>query len=458
MRLRIRRLFYLLIEGLLIFGSVLGAVWARFAFDPENVFDYQHLYYKALVIAAVCQICFYYNDLYNSIVRPNWRVWRLKFIQALSIISLILAFIYYIFPSLIIGRGIFVITMVVMPITVLGWRFVYERISRMGPFKERILIVGTGALARRIGTEVLAHHGTEYEIAGFVDQDQDRVGESVVNPKVIGYLDQLVDLVRVERISKVVVAMPDRRGKLPITALLECKFSGAQVDDGVSFFEHLVGKILVDDLRPSWFVFSSGFKQPKLVILAKRALDILTSAVLLVLTLPLMAVVAILIRMESPGAALFRQKRVGEGGRIFTIYKFRSMRLDAEKTSGPVWAERNDPRVTRVGRFLRKSRLDELPQLMNVFRGHMSFVGPRPERQHFVTSLRKQIPYYDLRHSVKPGVTGWAQIKYPYGATTEDALEKLQYDLFYVKHLSLLLDAMIILETIKVVLIGRGAR
>jgi sugar transferase (PEP-CTERM system associated) len=348
--------------------------------------------------------------------------------------------------------------MILMPAIVIGWRVAYERLSRIGPFKERIVVVGTGALARRVVKEVLDHHATEYDILGFVEQDTARVGESVVNPRVIGDVDLLETLARRQRVDKVIVALPDRRGKLPVTELLQCKYYGTQVDDGVNFYEQLVGKILVESLRPSWFIFSSGFKQPKAVLLAKRALDIIGALALLAATFPLFLLVAPVIRLESPGPAFFRQKRVGERGRVFTLLKFRSMNLNAETETGPVWAQKNDPRVTRLGRFMRKTRIDELPQLINVLRGDMSFVGPRPERPYFVSKLKRQIPFYALRHSLKPGITGWAQIRYPYGATVEDALEKLQYDLFYIKHLSLWLDVMIVLETIKVVLIGRGAR
>ncbi len=453
-----RKFFYAFFEGGIIFSAVLLAAGIRFRFDPEMVSYYNLLIYKTLVMAVVCEIGFYYTNLYDVRISQNLGGWFAKYVQSLAVISLLLFAVYFLFPWLIIGRGIFLITMVLMTFALPLWRYGFERVLQIGPFKESVLIVGSGLLAKRIGRELIDHHPGEFEIVGFIDENRDRVGETVINPKVIGHVDSLADIARAQRVTRVIVAMPDGRGKLPVTPLLQCKFNGIDVEDGVTFYEGLMGKILVDHLKPSWFIFSSGFKQPRLVMVAKRGFDIVVSFAALLVCVPLFGLVALAVRLESPGPALFRQKRVGAGGRIFTLLKFRSMGANAERETGPVWALQGDQRVTRLGRWLRKCRVDEIPQLINVLRGDMSFVGPRPERPYFVAKLKKVIPFYGLRHSVRPGITGWAQIKYPYGATVEDASEKLQFDLFYIKNLSLWLDLVILLQTIKVVLIGKGAR
>ncbi len=454
----IRRVSFFFVENLLIFSCVLIAVALRFFFDKRDILTYDLIFYKAFLIAFICQLSFYYNDLYAIRLANQPREWSIKFIQSLATAAILLALVYYLFPSLIIGRGIFLITLALLPLAVIGWRLSYDRLSRMGPLRDRVVIIGSGPLARKIGSEILNHHRASYEIIGFVDEDPKKIGESVVNPRVIGDYAALSSIASQHQIDQVIVALPDRRGKLPVDSLLECKFQGTQIHDGVNFYERLVGKIVVEDLKPSWFIFSSGFNQFRLTRITKRFLDIAIASLALLASLPLFLIVAILVRISSPGPVFFRQERVGENDNVFTLLKFRSMRLDAEAETGPVWARHRDDRTTAVGRFLRKSRMDELPQLINVLKGDMSFVGPRPERPFFVEQLHKEIPYYSLRHTVKPGITGWAQINYSYGATREDALEKLQYDLFYIKHLSLWLDLVISFETIKVVLLGRGSR
>ena len=279
-----------------------------------------------------------------------------------------------------------------------------------------------------------------------------------MNTKVIGSYDQLLEIVRRERIDQIVIAMPDRRGKLPVEALLTCKMQGVHVEDGTTFYEKISGKIMLETLRPSWMIFSSGFSISPLLQLLKRLGDILLAGLGLVVAAPLLPVIAMLIKIESRGPVLFTQERVGQNGQLFILIKFRSMYIDAEEATGPVYADANDPRITGVGRWLRCMRLDEVPQLLNVLRGEMSFVGPRPERPFFVQQYTKEIPYYAQRLSVKPGITGWAQVNYPYGATPEDAVEKLRLDLYYIKNMSLLLDLFIVLQTAKIAVLGQGAR
>jgi sugar transferase (PEP-CTERM system associated) len=279
-----------------------------------------------------------------------------------------------------------------------------------------------------------------------------------VNTKVIGSYEQLVDLVERERIDQIIVALSERRGKLPHEALLTCKLRGVEVIDGTTFYEQMSGKILLENLRPSWIIFSSGFTVSSLTRRLKRLSDLFLSITGLLLAAPLMAGIAILIRCDSWGPAFFMQERVGENKKAFMLFKFRSMFVDAEDTSGPVFAQADDARVTRLGRLLRATRLDELPQLFNVLKGDMSFVGPRPERPFFVEQFEKEIPFYAQRLCVKPGLTGWAQVNYPYGATRADAEEKLRLDLYYIKHMSLSLDLLIVLKTVKIAILGQGAR
>jgi sugar transferase (PEP-CTERM system associated) len=293
---------------------------------------------------------------------------------------------------------------------------------------------------------------------GFIDPDPRRVGEPVLNPGIVGTIEDIPAIVRAQSVDRVVVSLADARGKLPMDKLLEMKLDGVTFEHLASVYEEYTGKIAVENLRPSWLIFSTGFRKSRFLSVTKRVIDIVASAIGLVLSLPLMAATVLAVRLTSRGPALYHQTRVGQHGRVFMLHKFRSMRADAEASTGAVWAVAEDARVTPVGRFLRRTRLDELPQLWNVLLGDMSLVGPRPERPEFVKSLTAEIPFYGQRHVIRPGLTGWAQVRYSYGATVEDAMEKLQYDLFYIKNLSIALDLFVILKTIKTVLMRRGGR
>jgi sugar transferase (PEP-CTERM system associated) len=292
------------------------------------------------------------------------------------------------------------------------------------------------------------------EIVGFVTGTPSQAPGAAI--KVLGEVSDIPTIVRTHHVDRVVVSLADARGTLPMERLLEMKLSGVTFDHLASVYERYTGKIAVENLRPSWLIFSAGFRTTRRVLAIKRTLDIAVSLTAFIVSLPVMAIVAIAVRMSSPGPVLYHQRRVGERGRVFTLHKFRSMGIDAEAGSGAVWSQNGDTRVTRVGRFLRRMRLDELPQLWNVMRGDMSLVGPRPERPEFIEQLTQQIPYYGQRHIVKPGLTGWAQVRYAYGSSVEDAMEKLQYDLFYIKHMSLGMDLLIALSTVKTVLSRRG--
>ena len=278
-----------------------------------------------------------------------------------------------------------------------------------------------------------------------------------MNPAIVGTPADIDRLIAQHHIDRIVVGLSDRRGKLPVEELLRAKMAGIRVEDATTTYERVTGKILIDDLRPSWLIFSDGFRVSRATRLMKRTIDLALSLLLAIVTLPLMLITALLVMLEDGAPVFYRQERVGENGRTFVLSKFRSMRKDAEKTGQPVWAKDGDDRITRVGGFIRKTRLDELPQLWNVVSGDMSFVGPRPERPFFVEQLSHDIPFYQQRHAVKPGITGWAQVKYRYGSSREDAMEKLRYDLYYIKHLSVFFDLTIVFDTVKVVLFRKGA-
>jgi len=345
-----------------------------------------------------------------------------------------------------------------VPLAVAIWRWVSLRFSMLNVARERLLIVGTGETARQVARSITLHHGSEYAVIGFADEDIARVGQVVaMGARIQTDYNSLVTF-SPGRTDRIVVALDEKRGKFPVRQLMTLRLRGVEIEEATTFFERVSGKIAVETMLPSWLIFSDGFKTSALKSSLKRAADLLLSSVLLALALPLMALTALLVKCDSPGPMLYRQKRLGRNGHEFELLKFRSMRNDAEAESGPCWAAINDARVTRLGRILRKLRIDELPQLFNVLRGEMSFVGPRPEREHFVKRLVESIPYYQLRMTVRPGLTGWAQVQFPYGASDEDALEKLKYDLYYIKNNNLFLDLWIVLKTVRVVLVGTGAR
>jgi sugar transferase (PEP-CTERM system associated) len=445
-------------ETVLIVAAVCIGAWIRLGAEAWDLLFVHGDIGKALLIAFVSQVCLYYADLYELRVVSDRRELFTGVVQALSATSFLLAAIYFWFPSLIIGRGVFVASSALVLLAVSGWRFAFEWLTRRVAPRERLLLVGTGPAAVTLAKELFQRRQElGVEIVGFVDPDPARVGAPVINPGVIGTIDDIPSIVRSRNVDRVVVSLADARGKLPMDKLLEMKLDGVTFDHLASVYEELTGKIAVENLRPSWLIFSSGFRKTRLVRAAKRLMDVLAALFGLVVAAPVMAIVALAVKLSSPGPAVYQQQRVGLQNRNFTVYKFRSMRQDAESGTGAVWARRNDNRVTTVGRVLRRTRLDELPQLWNVLIGDMSLVGPRPERPEFVKQLTEVIPFYGQRHAIRPGLTGWAQVRYAYGASVEDSMEKLQYDLFYAKNLSIPLDLFIIFSTIKTVLFRSGS-
>lgn len=444
-------------ESAVIVAAVGVAAYIRLGSDAARYFERDHLLLKGLLIAAVCQVCLYYNDLYDLRAVGDRTELIIRILNALGVAVLVLGLIYYWFPDMVIGRGVAMIAAVLIIVLVVGWRVCFDWFSRrVGP-RERLLLIGTNAAAVSLARELLERKDLGIEIVGFIDPDPAKVGLPLLNPGIVGTLEDIPEVARTRAVDRVVVSLADARGKLPMDKLLEMKLRGVSFDHLASVYEEYTGKIAVENLRPSWLIFSSGFRKSRWLIGAKRAFDFVVASLAMLLLWPVMGMVALLVRWSSPGPAVYSQQRVGKDGRVFTIHKFRSMRHDAERQTGAVWSSKGDARITPVGGFLRRTRLDELPQLWNILKGDMSFVGPRPERPEFVQGLTEQIPFYGQRHVVKPGLTGWAQVRYSYGASVEDALEKLQYDLFYIKHMSITFDLFVILSTVKTVILRKGA-
>lgn len=427
--------------------------------DQRSLLSTQEgLLFHLLLVVVVVQTCLYYSDLYGARLRNDWLDLPLELMRALFIAGLTLSVTHYFFPAYLLEPRIILAQVVFSLLGLVVWRTSYQLLMNQGGLAENIVIFGRGELATDLARRATSCASGQYRILGFIGED------GVVAETQVRHADPLSSLDSIaascgRRVDSVVVALDDQRGKLPTEALLRLRTQGIRVEEAATFYERVSGQLAIRFLRPSWLIFSDGFRQPRSLRRSKRLGELLLSSGALLLALPALFISAVLIWLDDGWPVLYKQERVGEGGREFQLYKLRTMRRDAEQHTGPVWAAKDgDSRVTRVGRFLRKTRLDELPQLFNVIRGEMSLVGPRPERPFFVARLRKLIPYYDQRHSLKPGITGWAQIKHSYSSTVEEAREKLQYDLYYVKNVSLLLDLGIILDTIKVMFSHRGAR
>jgi lipopolysaccharide/colanic/teichoic acid biosynthesis glycosyltransferase len=472
---------------------------------------------SSLMVALLAQLTLAFNELYDFRISSSRFERMARFLTSSSsavllvIIALAATRSWKIervleFPPLPFLQAVVLVTSALFAafLLVFLWRHLFHSVLRRSSLRERLMILGSGRTAKRVIDELQSRQDTGFELTALLarrnDQGERRRGErrtdvaATGNPwfeasqtasgggealfedltetKLLlapapgaaleesalaaGRREPLPELARRLGIDLIVVAFEERRGTLPTNELLRCRLAGVVVEEAEVFFERLTGKIPAEAMRPSYLIFNHGFDMHPLAAMAKRTVDFVLALVGLLVTWPVMLVVAFLVRQESPGPVLFRQERTGQRGEPFTLLKFRSMRTDAEKYSGPVWASEDDPRVTRIGKLLRKTRLDELPQLFNVLTGSMSLVGPRPERPHFVNELSEKLPYYLLRHTVKPGLTGWAQINYPYGNTVEDALQKLQYDLFYIKYQSLLFDLSILFHTVKTVILRKG--
>jgi len=449
----------LLAEAALVYGAIIAAVYIRVGVDGASfeLID-KYGYWKAGIATFFCLAAFYLFDLYDFVVMHDRRELVLRLVQALGLAWIALAFAFYAFPALMLGRSI---ALIALPLALglgVAWRVSIHWFLGHPGIGERILIVGSGEHAVEVAREVLNRPDAGFRIVGFVGTNSELLGKSLINPRVIGLTEHLESIVKREGIDRIVVAMGERRGQLPTDRLLQLSLAGnVSIEEGATFYERVSGRVSLNMIRPSLLIFSGRGRQAKLTTISRNTVHWLVALIGFLLCVPIMIVTALLIKVDSRGPVFYKQERVGKNGRRFVLMKFRSMKVDAEK-SGPVWASKSDDRTTRVGRIIRKVRIDEIPQFLNILKGEMSFVGPRPERPHFVAQLAEEIPYYEQRHLIAPGLTGWAQIKYPYGASIEDARQKLQYDLFYIKNYSLILDAIIMFETIKIILFGRGAQ
>jgi sugar transferase (PEP-CTERM system associated) len=450
----VRKIFFFLGEGFLIFSTFLF-VYIGFSGWQIFLIDLVQDIIRAATVTIVFQLSLYFFDLYDLRKPGSTTDTAIRMMQSFGVGCIVLGLMYYIFPSLIISSKIFWFCYIIICASLLTWRSLYYLVLERKLFSHEIVVIGTGETAEKIYREIQADKDSGFSLLAFIAS-----AESCFTPTSIPVLPDLNTLETrnlSHRVERIVVALDDRRGTMPITDLLHFKLQKAIIEDGISFYEGLTGKILIEKVNPAWLIFSQGFDSGKITLFTKRCIDVVLAIAGLLISLPLSAITALLIKLESPGPIFYKQERVCERGNTFEVIKFRSMRNDAEK-NGAVWACQNDSRVTKVGNFIRKVRIDEIPQMLNVLKGEMSFVGPRPERPIFVEQLTKVIPYYALRHSAKPGITGWAQICYPYGASEEDALRKLEYDLYYIKNQSIFMDLLIIFRTIKTVLFQIGSR
>lgn len=453
-------------EICLISLAFLAATVARLGIGPTTLMlNYQHGSLKILVVSVVIITCMYYFDFYDSSILGNRREALIRLAQVLGTVYVVLALLYYLYPPLELGRGILVVGLVFVAMLLFLWRRLFVMVNSVTDFADRAVILGEGSLADHLQHECESRPEFGVRVVGRVlpvgnanNYANDSRSESSGDLFGIDTEEILPRAIKMFRANRIVVAMDERRGKLPVELLLSMKCRGMHVQDGVEVYETITGKVPIECIRLASLLFSPGCYASRFHLFYKRFASILVSSTGLLVSLPLLPFIVLVIKFTSPGPVLYRQRRVGRDGSVFHCLKFRTMRADAEADIGPTWAKDDDPRITPVGKFLRQTRLDEIPQLWNVLRGEMSLVGPRPERPEFVSWLSREIPYYHLRHSIRPGITGWAQIRFKYGNTVEDAKEKLRYDLYYIKNMSVGLDLLIFLSTIKVILLGSGAK
>jgi len=423
--------------------------WWSFITLPENLARFG-------LVVVICGLALYYCDVYDLRASNRREVLFVSLMQALGLACVILAILYYIQPALAVGRSVAVLATPLILVLILGWRMLLESLASLSN-KERLLIMGTSASGIALAKEICSRTDLNFKVVGFLDEKGENIGKSLVNPGIVGGAADVETIANREKIGRIVLSLAERRGTMPVRELLRLRMAGIPVEDAHTLYERITGRILLERLSPSWLILSDGFRKSAFLLTTKRLMDVIISLIALAFAMPVLLVTALAIFLEDGRPILFRQRRVGLNGQEFTMVKFRSMHKDADK-NGAKWAADGDSRITRVGKFIRRFRIDEIPQFWNVLRGEMSLVGPRPEQPYFCALLEDKIPYFGLRHTLRPGITGWAQIKYQYGATIEEAKNKLELDLFYIKHLSIMLDLAVIFETAKVMLVGRGAK
>lgn len=448
----VRVLVLLLGEALIVgFSFVLATLW-----NVESMLQFNNAlfidggYLRILGLTGVVLLLSHGFDLYDTShigVRLD-QAFRILFV--LGTVAIVLGIVVRFVPGFLPGNNSAVVGVLILTVALFCWRSAYSWLVCLPFFCERVYILGTGDRAFRL-VKGLRRPGVGIEVVGWTGNIEGELSREKV-------ASDLVGLAKEKGVHRVIVAMPDRRGTIPVEALLELRMGGVKIEEATDWLEKISGRIEVEHLYPSWFIFAEGFRLTTVKRIMRRIMNFTAALIGLVFALPLLPFIALAVKLGSKGPVLYRQQRVGRGGEVFHCYKFRTMRQDAEADTGATWATDDDPRITRVGKILRSSRLDEIPQLWCVLKGDMHFVGPRPERPEFVEWLSREIPYYGMRHIVRPGITGWAQVSYKYGNTLDDAREKLQYDLFYIKNASLGLDLLIFFQTIKIVLLGRGAK
>jgi sugar transferase (PEP-CTERM system associated) len=446
-----RTVILILCEALLVGGSFVLASIIVLGADAFSVLGHDHGILKITALTVCTILASYYFDLYEpQHVSARWEIY-FRLLLVMGCLAFALSAIVYMFPGAAIARFVFLLGLILVVAALIAWRSAFEWISGHAVFQERVYVLGEGERASSIIETIREHREAGMVVVGWdapaLDKDERRKT----------FASAVERMASETSIDRIVIALDERRGELPVDGLLSMRFRGVTIEEVGSVLERLTGKLQLDGLRPSDLLFCEGFRMKPSQQVLLRVASTVVAAIGLILFLPLFPFVVLMVRLSSPGPVFFRQERVGLNGKIFNVYKFRTMVVDAE-AQGAQWAKKNDPRVTRVGQFMRKTRLDEVPQLWNVLRGDMSFVGPRPERPEFVSWLATELPFYEVRNMIRPGLTGWAQIRYGYGATLEESREKLAYDLYYVKHQTLGLDLLIMFETIKTIIRRRGAQ
>jgi sugar transferase (PEP-CTERM system associated) len=447
-----RTVVLILCEAMIVGGSFVLASALVLGPNTFVVLGHNRAITKILIITVSTILCAYYFDLYEpQHISTRWEIY-IRLLLVIGSLAFALSALVYVFPDVVIARYVFLLGLILVVTSLFVWRCAFEWISGHAIFQERVYVLGEGERASSIIETIHTHREAGMVVVGWNTPPADKSERKRIFTAAVEHMTAVKP-----SIDRIVIALDERRGELPVDGLLSMRFHGIAIEEGGSVIERLTGKLQLEGLRPSDLLFCEGFRMKPSQQVALRIASTLVAAIVLTLFLPIFPIVILLVRCSSPGPIFFRQQRVGLNGRIFTIYKFRTMVADAE-AEGAKWATKNDPRVTRLGQFMRKTRLDEVPQLWNVLRGDMSFVGPRPERPEFVSWLSEEIPFYDVRTMIRPGLTGWAQIRYGYGATLAESREKLAYDLYYVKHQTLGLDLLIIFETIKTIIRRRGAQ
>ncbi len=444
-------------EVLLVTSAFIFATYIALDVAPTVFLLYDGGLARISLVVLSILVGLHLHDLYSQIYVKS----RIVLLQQLCMVMggafLTQALIAYFYADMRVPAFVMLEGSAIAVAAIFFWRILFSAFVFQVVGRDRLLLVGGSPLLEDIGQYIADHPETGLEIAGYLD-DQHEPGIALPGGKTLGPMESLHDMVRTTRPHRIVVGMFERRNRMPVGELLELRLAGNIIEEAANTYERVCGRICLKEIRPSQLIFSGELGPRPQNLLYQRISNMAAAVVGIILSFPIVLLTALAVRLSSPGAVLYRQTRVGLDGALFTVYKFRSMRIDAEAGTGAVWAQKDDPRVTAVGRMIRRIRFDELPQLFNVLKGEMSIVGPRPERPEFVRALNEQIPYYRQRHCVRPGITGWAQLNYKYGDTLEDTITKLEYDLYYIKNMSLALDTYIIFHTFKAMLLSRGAQ